>query len=282
MFKQLTAIALLILTLASKTVAQADPPTTGTLLGDARIIITSDKNDVRLWAHPPRVLVLSDASVRNPIRKMIQQVEDAVTSPFGDSLFGDVQFHDIPENLGAGQDKIYTRIRKNESSGFRVEIDLGSGFKHTTDILVVIADRPNLALMNGLWAMDRRNSRAQLEGGRSRCFYSTRSVNGVRAGAYVSIFSPAEEEYLNECIWEELLHTLGPLIDAKGSDFFTFDDTGNYFSELPAKEKREMVLRKKANDLLLIRALYESGVAPGGSPDTVITYLEDLITTATD
>lgn len=268
----------LILLPFSFAVAEPDPASTGTILGDARLIITSNKGDVRLWAHPPKVLVLSDKPVKELVLSVAAQIEEAVNSPFGEKLFGDIRFEEVPDDLGTGQDRIWSRVVRGGSSGYQVGLNLGNGFVHQTDILIVVADRPTVAIMNGLWGLDGRNGRAQLQGGLSRCFYESSSRVGVRLAAYVSIFQPPDENLTKECLWEELLHTLGPLIDASGSSFFSFDDQADSKSILSAEEQSKVTKVKRANDLLLIRALYESGVEPGGSPDIVIDYLEKLLT----
>ncbi len=76
---------------------------------------------------------------------------------------------------------------------------------------------------------------------------------------------------LEECLWEEILHALGPLQDAAGSPFFSFDDQADADGTQPFHVKRQ-------NDILLIRSLYESGVAPGDSPEKVLEYLKALTT----
>ena len=79
-YKSFLAIA--IFCFAPYAISAEDPPTTGTLLGDARLIITSKKDDVRLWLHPPRVLVLYDGKDVSPRLENIRNVIEENVSPF--------------------------------------------------------------------------------------------------------------------------------------------------------------------------------------------------------
>lgn len=276
MLKILCAAALLF---AGTSVAFAydDQPTTGNLLGDARLIITSNRKDIRIWPRAPRVLVFADEATNDQIRLLIDQIDNAVTSPFGDSLFEEVVFETLPEDLGAGQQGLWFRIRDGQPYGSNVELNLGEGFNFKTDIVVVVAERSTLGLMNGLWGIDVRSNRSQMHGGRSRCFYSARSRSGVFHGAYVTIFPTSDPEVTEECLWEEFLHALGALQDAEGSEYFSFDNQAQRRSELSLEEQDRVIRQKRLNDLALLRALYESGAGPGGSPDIVIDYLSDIL-----
>lgn len=258
--------------------AAADPETGKSILEDARLIITSAQNDVRLWAHPPRIIVFGDRVAREYVRRIVDQVEGAVETHDGSNFFGEVRFEQLPVRLGEGQQSLWVRIRKGGPSGRNIQMHLGGEAVFETDIVIIVADRPSIALMNGLWGMPPSANRSMLEGGDERCFYSAKSRHGIRFGVLVSIFPSSNLEMLEECLWEELLHALGPLQDAEGSEFFSFDNQFDMSRDLTAAERNQITARKRANDLLLIRALYESGVKPGGSPDTVIDYLENLIT----
>lgn len=262
--------------LASVAQAQADPDTNDTLLGDARAIITSSNDDVRLWAHPPRMLVLGDQDTHAAVRDIVSLIDSTVQSPFGARFFGNVQYEPLPRRIGTGQGRMSIRIREGGPSGREVHANLGEGFEFQTDIVVVVADRTTVGLINGLWGLSINDNRAMLEGGRSRCFYSARSSEGARLGAMVTIFPIPAFEFTEECLWEEIVHTLGPLGDAVGSRFFSFDNEAVFLSDLPEGQRRALNADKRANDLLLLRALYESGAGPGGSPDTVIDYLGTL------
>lgn len=259
------------------TSAEADPETSGSLLGDAGIIIASEKNDVRLWVHPPRLLVFGDQGVEQVVRDIVETIETAVDSPFGAEFFGEVRFEELPQGLGEGQRPLSMRIREGGPSGWNIHLNLGDDLVFQTDIVLVVADRPSVAMINGLWGMSASDNRAMLEGGISRCFYSARSRNGVRYGALISVFPKPGSVRAEECLWEEIVHALGPLRDAEGSQFFSFDDESVSLMDLTAFEQRNLDQRKRANDLLLLRALYESGVKPGDPPDVVLQYLENLI-----
>lgn len=269
-------VSIAIALLCSCQFGLAEPQTTGSLLGDARIIITSEKNDVRLWAHPPRLLVFGDARAQQAVTDIVQTIEDAIESPFGPEFFGEIVFEDLPENLGHGQEPLSIRIREGGPSGWNIHVDLGDGVVWQTDILVVVADRPALAMINGLWGMSQTDNRFMLQGGISRCFYAVRSRDGIRYGSLVSIFPEPTFERAQECLWEEILHALGPLQDAEGTSYFSFDDQSLFLIEMPANDRINLERYKRENDLLLLRALYESGVKPGDPPDVVLQYLENL------
>ncbi|WP_092809790.1 DUF2927 domain-containing protein [Roseivivax marinus] len=243
----------------------ADPQTTGDLLEDARIIVTSDKDDVRLWAHPPRILVLhNEPAVVEVMRDIYQEVEEAVSSPFGDRFLGELIFASVPEGLGDGDAPMKIRMAKGGPSGAEVRVALSPEMDLRTDIVVVVADRPTVAMLNGLWGVERKYTRRQMERARGGCFYEANSLNGVKFGAYIAIATPVGRDHLRLCVREEFLQVLGPLQDADGSPFFSFNN------HLEASAEQE------SNDIALIRALYESGAGPGGSPDVVIDYLETL------
>lgn len=261
------AVALAFFSTAPPVTAQQDQPTTGNLLGDARIIITSNKQDVRLWAHPPRVLVLtSDRFAIEELGRIRQRLEDAVNPSYGETLFGPWSFAEVDPDFAKGDFPIRFDTVKGGPSGGEVLLRLGPDQEYRTDIVIAVLDRQSLALMNGLWGyIPARWTRAQLKGSRASCYYSSRSLKGVRHVAYVSVLARSDQKYLADCLWEEVLHTLGPLVDAKGSAFFTFDD------------KPGISLLKRANDIALIRALYESGAKPGDNPEIVIRHLKTLL-----
>lgn len=243
-----------------------DPPTTGDLIGDAKLIITSEKNDVRLWSRPPRVLVLYEGEDVSPRLENVRKViEDNVSPFYGDKVFGSWTYSELPSDLGEGSHRMHMRYLKGGPTGFELEVHLDEDRVWVTDIVVAMASRPKIALLNALWALDRKNNRAMMRAGRSNCFYSSQSKKGVRISAYVTIVRYKHlDRDIEECVWEELIHTLGPLIDAKGSSFFTFDDEAGLLAE------------KQANDILLLKSLYESGARPGDPPDVVLDHLRGL------
>lgn len=247
--------------------AQSDPPTTNDIVQDARLIITSNKGEVRLWHHAPRVLVLTNnRKVWAEIERIRDILENAISAPYGDSLFGNVTFRPLPRAFGYGPQRLAMAMRKGGPSGHNVFVDLGDGQTHSVDLVIAVAPRPDIAVLNGLWGMTPNATRAQMSGGRARCFYASRSRGGVRLGAYVSIVANTGlAEDTAECLWEEILHAMGPLIDAKDTPFFTFDDRAG-----SSKFKRD-------NDVLLLRALYESGTAPGDGPEKAIARFQELL-----
>lgn len=246
--------------------AQDDVPSTGDLIQDARIIITSDKGDVRLWSHAPRVVLLyQEPWAIDAVQAVLTEVEDAVHSPFDGPFFGGLTHVKLPQNLGEADTPMVMQVVKGGPTGGHVHIQLSETIDVFADIVVAVADRPAIAVLNGLWAIDPRFTQAQMKGGRARCFYSVTSRKGLRYGAFASIVPHADPGSTADCIREELLHTLGPLTDAEGSRHFTFDN-----EDIDTDAKRQ-------NDLALIRALYESGVAPGDPPDRALDYLRGLI-----
>ena len=260
----ISTIALLAIPFMSQ--AQ-DPPTTGTFLGDAGLIITSENNDVRLWSHPPRVLVLFEGEDVSPRLEKVRKVIEENVSPFyADTVFGEWIYSELPTDLGEGSHKMHMRYLKGGPAGYELEVRLDDERIWVTDIVIAMAKRPKIAIMNGLWALDRKMNRAMMRAGRSNCFYSSQSRKGVRIAAYVTIVRYAHlARDIEECVWEELLHTLGPLNDAKGSPYFTFDDQ-------PGLEHK-----KQANDILLLKSLYESGARPGDPPDAILEHLKKLM-----
>lgn len=276
--KFLTAIAVLLSIYSGSSSSQDNPHAHARLLEDAREIITSERNDVRLWAGAPRLLVVGDAEVELHVRRIVDVIEQAIVSPFGDTFFGSVQFEQFPPFFGDGQGRLWVRIREGGPSGQQISLNLGQGDALLeAEIVVVVGDRVEVALMNGLWGLSPRSNRAMLQGGTARCFYSVRSHEGTRHGAFVSIFDAQNPAFLEECLWEEILHALGPLQDVEGTPYFSFDDQASNVPGSMPQDQRELDTTRRANDLLLIRALYESGVRPGDPPDGVIEYLDGLI-----
>lgn len=234
-------------------------------LADARAIISSDENEIRLWTHPPRVLVISqDGRAAPHITEVRSAVEQNVTSPFGDTFFGAWQDVTLPQNWNDGPELLQFEQVDGGPAGRQVAVKLGTQEPIYTDIVIVIADRSTLARLNVLWGVDAALTRKQATGKIATCFYTAKNRNGVTRGAYASIPSDLDADTLETCIWEEVLHTLGPRQDATGTPFFTFDDT------------LEISASKRENDILLIRALYESGANAGDAPDQVLIYLEGI------
>lgn len=258
--------------------ADTDPLVAEEILEHARRIITSEKDDVRLWAHPPRMLVFGNATVHAQVQNIVNDIEQAVAPRFGERLFSEIRFGELPAQFAVGQQRLWMRLRRGGPSGRQVSLNFGSNHEsYETDIVVVVGSRTEVALVNGLWGMPTKFNRAMLEGGRERCFYQALSKNGVRFGALVSIFPDGTPEQLDECLWEEILHALGPLQDVEGSPHFSFDDQASVYLELLPSQRRQLDARKRANDLLLIRSLYESGTMPGDPPDQAIEYLKRLL-----
>jgi len=249
-----------------------DPPSTGNITQDARLIITSEKGDVRIWSHAPRVLIYAPSAERPAIAAVIDTIEAAVASPFGPTLFSAVTYRDLPQNLGADETLLRIAGRRGGPAEIEMEVDLGDG-KHTTDILIMVGNRRDVAVVNGLYGVSPQTTRPQMRGGQARCFYNTRSRKGVRVMAYVTIVPFADAAETEECYWEEILHALGPLQDAEDTPFFSFDDRGDWQLDLSPSE----VAQRRANDMALIRALYESGVKPGDPPEVALDYFETLL-----
>ena len=145
----------------------------------------------------------------------------------------------------------------------QIALSYADGRDEFFDIVLLVADRITLSLYNSLWKFPANYTRRQAAGKRHACYYHSVSRRGVRYGAYASILADYPEDDLRACLWEEFLHTLGPLIDAKDTPYFSFNDHGD-----------DEGLQE--NDILLIRALYESGARPGDPPDKVLDYLDAL------
>ncbi len=246
---------------------QSDPPTTGNILEDARQIIASKKGEIRIWHHAPRVLILTDdPEIISRTNAILERMENAITPGYGDVLFGPVMTRPFPKNFGHGAERLEFRLRRDENNEIAANLRLGDGAVLKVDLVIAVGHRPNIAVLNGLWGMSPNHNRAQMSGGRARCFYSSRSKNGRRLGAYVSIVDHSGfAEDTAECLWEEILHAMGPLIDAKGSPFFTFDDQAGSTE------------RKKQNDILLLKAMYESGTEAGEGPEKTLRVFADLL-----
>jgi len=264
---RLLKVTMVLCGLALGANAQTDPPSTGNILEDARLIITSNKGEVRIWHRAPRVVILTDdPEVTRSIEAIFQTLEDAINPGYGEVLFGPITTRPFPQNFGHGSQRLAFRMRQVVDGKTDVTLNLGDGDVLKTDLVIAVGNRPNIAMLNGLWGMPSNFTRAQMSGGRARCFYSSRSKNGFRLGAYVSVVGHGQfSQDTAECLWEEILHAMGPLIDAKGSPFFTFDN-----------EIGSTAL-KKQNDVLLLRALYESGTVPGGGPEKTLTMFADLL-----
>jgi hypothetical protein len=263
-YKSFLAIA--IFCFAPYAISAEGPPTTGTLLGDARLIITSKKDDVRLWSHPPRVLVLYDGKDVSPRLENIRNVIEENVSPFyADKVFGAWTYSELSADFGEGSHRRHMRHVDGGPAGHELEVHLDEGRVWVTDIVIAMASRPKIALLNALWGLERRNNRAMMRAGRANCSYHSNSRKGVRVSAYVTnVRYDHLERDIEECVLEELIHTLGPFIDAKGSSHFTFDDEVG------------LVPAKQANDILLLRSVYESGARPGDPPDAVLDHLKEL------
>ena len=245
----------------------ADPPSTGTLRGDAKLIITSDKNDVRLWDRPPRVLILStDDRVETMMAAIREKIEGAVRSPFGGPFFSSWTYRKLtgPPELEAAPNYFY--VAKDDELVAQIKLAYPKGVDEHYDIVVLVGDRLTMSLYNSLWGLDARASRRMAAGRQLSCHYSVISKHGVRLGAYAAVLATETDAILQACLWEEFLHTLGPLTDAKGTPYFSFNDNAD-----------DEGLQE--NDLLLIRALYESGAKPGDPPDKALDYLEQLFAT---
>lgn len=260
----LTAIFFVVL--GMPVLAQDNPPATGHILEDARLIITSDKNDVRLWAHPPRVVVIADDPfVLDELVKIRKTIEREVDPFYGKTVFGPWTYITLDPDFADNNDPLRFRMVKGGPAGREIALYFGKTKSYRTDIVIAVSNRPTIAVLNGLWGMNRSYNRSQAQGGQARCFYDSFSKDGIRLGAYVSIVLPEDQDRTRDCIREEVLHTLGPLTDAKGTRYFTFDD------KIGSDDT------KRANDISLLKALYESEARPGDGPSKVIRHLKALL-----
>lgn len=248
--------------------AQEDRPTTGDPLEDARLVVTSAGGEVRIWHKPPRVLVLADRQdVLTEIERIGNVLEDRIAPSYGPYLFESWTYASFPEDFGEVQNAEYSFVINARDSGETyVQVNLGADVDEEVDLVIAVGSRSEIAVLNGLWGLPLSYQRAQMSGRTWPCFYSSRSRNGERLGGFVSIVDQGQESNdLDVCLWEEILHSMGPLIDADGSEFYSFD-------EMPTQS-----LVKMENDILLLRSLYESGIERGDNADKAISYLRELL-----
>ncbi|MEM7188043.1 MAG: hypothetical protein AAF439_00395 [Pseudomonadota bacterium] len=238
--------------------------TTGNVLKDAYLIIADTRGRVILWDRAPRVLIISaDPRAKKMMETIRDRIETEVKPPFGPPFFESWTYVPVAKDWPKDDVRLSLRAIPKNKRGRGIAVSLPEVFTGNTDIAVVIADRKTTAVINGLWGMKGWQARHQAEGDERGCFYQTIHYDQVRESAYVSVVAPEEDNELFDCLWQEMMLAFGGLKQAQLSVYFSINHG--------AKNDRT-----RTNDLLLMRALYESGAGPGGRAETVIEYFDKL------
>jgi len=98
--------------------------------------------------------------------------------------------------------------------------------------------------------------------GQGPCFYATASNNGGMINGMIFISPTEAADFVEDCVYEELVHAMGLVNDADNTPWFTFDN-------LPGHKPRDY-------DERLLRALYDPRVSTGSTVDDVVAIYEAL------
>ena len=249
-------ILILLATLASS--AHAD------ILADARTILDAHQGKVLKWGYTPTIAVIHDGQfdfdylddVLTNIRRETKL--DIVTAAVKRVDINQLEFPFV----GNSNFRLLRGARSDPKDRLG-RLTLGRNPPITADLFifhvpVLEGSYFNLlsVLANGKAGLPRQYA----EGG--HCYFSMVGNKGRTQQARVFIGTNLTKKGQQDCIYEEVMQTMGLANDAEGSSHFTFDG--------------QVGFRDRTNDYLLLRALYDPSIAHGGPVANVVTLFDRL------
>jgi hypothetical protein len=232
-------------------------------LDDVRAIINAKNGTIKRWERTPSVVVIHDhpmpGDVFAPTLELIQRATQLdMPAP---------QFIDLAQNFMPDRFYSDTRFRLDlMQDGYRNHMVIGGGSADPLDAQIfVFFLSPQIAShFMILTSVGHRNLSLQRQylQGEGPCFYATASNSGGMINGMIFISPTEAADFVEDCIYEELVQAMGLVNDADDTPWFTFDN-------LPGAKPR-------IHDERLLRALYDPRVSTGSSVDEVVQIYEAL------
>lgn len=219
-------------------------------------ILASERGTVRRWAYAPKLTVIHDG---NPHREQIDGLVAMINAGIpGFPGIGATEFFDLSQFNRRLAGNTHFRMPAVDFDGIEGSIvrALFAGEEEaqnqvvTGSIFIFLTSLEDGITFGALTQSTKRLSRQFAEGGDMRCYFNVMSKNDELRAGFIFINMDDAQTPIAECLYEELMQTLGLLNDSQGSSVFTFDNTG-------------IVREDREPDFQLLRALYSESVTPG-------------------
>ena len=251
--------------------AETDPAVSADLPSerrDAITILSNDSGGIRKWSHSPEVVVIyRDHDVKAQFEAVLEQIRTGAPNFVG---FAGVSYFDLGTIEGDFHGKILTRLQRTgegdeERSTFGMRVAAGrDGVQILSgNIFIFALDADELMLMGSLTSASASYVRRVERGLDPVCWYKSHSRSDTIQIAFVYIYDSPQFRHIKECLYEELIQSLGLLNDANCSPHFTLDDGLGGFE-------------RRRNDLRLLDRLYDTQFPPGSPAARVAdAYMEE-------
>jgi len=221
-------------------------------------ILDAGEGQVRKWLEPPTIVVVyRNDRIPEMVNDAVAIIEEGRDNFFG---YGEVTLLDLDDIDGDLFKRLDIGVRSNDLS-FSWKTS-GGILSVEGDIFVFALDLPEVLYVSALTRIEGRFTQGIARRSEYSCYYNVWSRDDILRFAGVYIRSDGSENSLRDCLYEELIQSLGLLNDAEGTEVFTLND---------AREK----IGKREADRTLLDALYAPSVVIGEATDSVIEYLEN-------
>jgi hypothetical protein len=225
-------------------------------------ILSSNSGTVRKWMYAPKITVIHDGDPQqDQINGLVELVNSRIPNFPGVNT---IEFFDLSQYQRSLAGNTHFRMRTTDFDGVEGSIvralfqgeEEAQNILLTGNIFIFLTGLENNILFGALTQSTERLSRQFAEGGDMRCYFNLMSKNDELRAGFIFINNRDAKTPIADCIYEELMQTLGLLNDSQGSSVFTFDNTG---------DERE----NKEPDFRLLQALYSENVAAGDQAEKV-------------
>lgn len=227
-------------------------------LADAGVILNAKANTVKKWQYPPRIVVVHDRPVdRDAFAEVTGFIRNATGLDMAMPDFVEL----TADMLG---DRFYTasRYKPRKTLAGQMTTDLliagVEDISLTANVFIFVVSPQLASHFMVLTAYGRSSAnlpRAYVQG-TGPCYFNVLSnAQSIHFGT-ILIAPELAQEVNKECIYEEMVQSMGLMNDAQDSSFFTFDNL--------------MGIKPRAYDLRLLSALYDTQVSNGDGVDKVL------------
>lgn len=224
---------------------------------DARTILDARGGTVLKWTTPPRIVLVKDHQQEvASLPKLLDELAEVTSMNFSDISVKSV---DASTDLKDFYTETSLVIRRTDG---KIDFELTLGLTEPSTVVgnffVFVLPYEMAAHVMALTGFGQQNAALvrQYFTKRGACYFTLTSKNGRIALARIFVQPDLTTEELEACIYEEVTQAFGLPNDAKGSEFFTYDNLA--------------VRKPRARDMRLLGALYEANIQPGDSVDAVI------------
>lgn len=249
------AIVMMICLLFSS-MAQADIST------DARTILDARRGKVLKWSYTPSIAVIHSGRFDfTYLDDVLDEIRTATQMDIPAVKRVDINALEFPF-VGASNFRLLRGVRDNPKDRLG-RLTLGRNRPITADIFIFHLPVLEGSYLNLLSVLS--NGKAGLPreyAEKGACYFSMVGNEGRTQQARVFIGVNLTQKGQHDCIYEEVMQTMGLANDAEGTRHFTFDGLAQYVD--------------RTNDYLLLRALYDPRIPYEGSADAVVKIFDAL------